>query len=116
MSKKFPHNSQVTKGGKVIPTGRLVSFDEGSPETLVATGPGFFASLSPNMTAMVSASASSTKWLIMSELTGTPASTKSWSAPLLVPTTEKQELQITPRNMAYQPDLHSYSLDTLIYG
>lgn len=82
----------------------------------MATGPCFFASLSPNMTAMVSASASFTKWLIMSEFTGTPASTKSWSAPLLVPTTEKQELQIMPRNMVCQPNLHSYSLERLIYG
>lgn len=89
---------------------------EGSPETLVATGPCFFASLSPNMTAMVSASASFTKWLIMSEFTGTPASTKSWSAPLLVPTTEKQELQIMPRNMVCKPNLHSHSLEMLIFG
>lgn len=74
-----------------MPTGKYVLLAEASPETLVATGPCFFASLSPSMTAMVSARASFTKWLIMSEFTGTPASTKSWRAPLLVPSTKKMK-------------------------
>lgn len=86
---KIPQDSKSWR--KVTLTSKCVLLIETSPETLVTTGPGFFASLSPSKMAMVSARASFTKCLIMSEFTGTPASTKSWRAPLLVPSTKKMK-------------------------